>query len=102
MSDAGGQSIPGKMKEKHDAIVALLEPFCRERLNDEYRGLCLRLAGLLARKRPSPMVNGTAAGWACGIVRTIGWVNFLDDKTQKPHMKMSEVNEAFGVSNATG
>ncbi len=90
------------MKGKYDAITALLEPFCRERLNEEYRVICLRLAGLLARKRPSPLINGTAAGWACGIVRTIGWVNFLDDKTQKPHMKMSEVNEAFGVSNATG
>lgn len=33
MSD--GPSIPGKMKEKHDAIWALLEPFCRERLNGE-------------------------------------------------------------------
>jgi hypothetical protein len=90
------------MREKHDAIVGLIDTFCREHLNAEYLLLCRRLVGLLARKRPSPMVNGTAAAWACGIVRTIGWVNFLDDKTQQPHMKMAEVDHAFGVSTGTG
>jgi hypothetical protein len=97
-----GQSIPAKMREKHDAIVNPIDAFCREYLNDEYFGMCRRLAGVLARKRPSPIVNGTAAAWACGIVRTIGWVNFLDDKAQKPHMKMAEVDKAFGVSSGTG
>ena len=99
---ASGQSIPAKMQEKHGAIWALLEPFCRAHLNDEYQLMCQRLLGILARKRPSPLVNGTAAAWACGIVRTIGWVNFLDDKTQTPHMKMTDVDKIFGVSSGTG
>ena len=97
-----GQSIPAQMQDKHDAIWAMLEPFCRERLNEEYRLICRTLAGVLARKRPSPLVNGTAAAWACGIVRTIGWVNFLDDRTRTPHMKMTDVDKAFGVSSGTG
>jgi hypothetical protein len=96
------QSIPANMQEKHDAIMALIEPFCRERLNEEYLGVCRRLAGMLARKRPSPLVNGTAAAWACGIVRTVGWVNFLDDPSQKPHIKMTEIDKVFGVSSGTG
>ena len=98
----GGQAVPAKMREKHDAIVKLIETFCRAHLNDEYLGMCRRLAGVLARKRPSPMVNGTAAAWACGIVRTIGWVNGLDDSTQKLHVKMTDVDKAFGVSSGTG
>ena len=96
------QSVPAKMKEKADGIRALVEPFCRERLNEEYLEVCGRLLGVLARKRPSPLVNGTSAAWACGVVRTIGWVNFLDDSTQKPHMKMTEIDKAFGVSSGTG
>ena len=100
MSD--GPSIPGKMKEKYDAIWSLLEPFCRERLNEEYQRLCQELLALLARKRPSPLVNGTPAAWACGIVRTIGWVNFLDDSTQKPYMKLTDIDKVFGVSSGTG
>lgn len=98
----GSQSVPAKMQEKHGAIMGLIETFCREHLNEEYLGMCRRLAGLLARKRPSPIINGTAAAWACGIVRSIGWVNFLDDPTQKPHMKMTSVDKAFGVSSGTG
>lgn len=97
-----GQSIPARMLEKHDAIASLLDQFSREQLNDEYRLLCRRLLGVLARKRPSPLFNGTPAAWACGIVRTIGWVNFLDDKTRKPCMKMTDVDKAFAVSSGTG
>jgi hypothetical protein len=40
--------------------------------------------------------------WACGIVRTIGWVNFLDDRSQKPHMKLTAVDKALGVGESTG
>ena len=90
------------MMEKHDAIVALMDQFSRERLNEEYRLVCRTLAGVLARKRPSPLVNGTVAAWACGILRTIGWVNFLDDNTRTPHVKMTDVDKAFGVSSGTG
>ena len=99
---SGDQAVPAKMREKYDAVMKLLEPFCRSHLNDEYFVVIRRLLGVLARKRPSPLVNGTAAAWACGIVRTIGWVNFLDDPTQKPHMKMADVDKAFGVSSGTG
>ena len=95
-------SIPAKMQPQHDAIVALTDAFCQERLTKEYRVKCRQLAASLARKRPSPLVNGTPPAWACGIVRVIGWVNFLDDKTQAPHLKMTEIDERFGVSSATG
>jgi hypothetical protein len=98
----GGQSIPAKMQPKYDVIWALVESFCRAHLNEEYQVACQRLLGVLARKRPSPLVNGTAAAWACGVVRTIGWVNFLDDPTQKPHMKMMSVDKELGVSSGTG
>lgn len=96
------ESIPAKMREKHDAIWALVEPFCRERLDDEYLELCRLLLGRLACSRPSPLVSGTVAAWACGIVRTVGFVNFLDDRNQKLHMKLAEVDKAFGVSSGTG
>lgn len=99
---SGTAAIPENMRGKHDAIAALIDDFCRRHLNEEYHGLCRRMLSTLARKRPSPLVNGTAAAWACGIVRTIGWVNFLDDKEQQPHMKMAEVDKAFGVSSGTG
>ena len=71
-------------------------------MTDEYADLCRRLAEKLGRKRPSPLLSGNPNTWACGIVRTIGWVNFLDDKSQTPHMKLTAIDKAFGVGESTG
>jgi hypothetical protein len=84
------------------AITGLIDPFCRQHLNDEYAVLCRKLAEKLARKRPSPLLRGTPSTWASGIVRTIGWVNFLGDPSQTPHMKMTDIDQGFGVSPASG
>jgi Domain of unknown function (DUF6398) len=85
-----------------EEITGLVDAFCREHLNEEYALLCRRLTEKLARKRPTPLVSGKPNTWACGIVRTIGWVNFLDDCTQKPHMKLTAIDKAFGVGASTG
>ena len=95
-------SVPAAVRPVHDEVIALIDAFCREHLNEEYEGLCRTLAGALARKRPSPLLGGKTTTWACGIVRTIGWVNFLDDRSQKPHMKLTAVDRAFGVAESTG
>jgi hypothetical protein len=79
----------------------MIRQFCAEHLNDEYADLCCSLAQRLARKRPSPLVKGKPNSWACGIVRAIGHVNFLDDPSQQPHLKSSQIDEAFGVSEST-
>lgn len=93
----------GKAKSQSIEVIAgLVDAFCREYLNDEYAELCRRLTEKLARKRPSPLVSGRPNTWACGIVRTIGWVNFLDDRSQKPHMKLTAIDKAFGVGESTG
>ncbi len=99
---AGDPSIPAAVRPAHHAIVTLIDAFCGEHLDDEYQRLCRRLAGVLARKRPSPLLSGKPTSWASGIVRTIGWVNFLGDPSQTHHMKMTDIDEGFGVSEATG
>jgi hypothetical protein len=93
-------------KEQRDevlrAIIGLIDPFCREHLNEEYAVLCRKLAEKLARKRPSPLLHGSPNTWASGIVRTVGWVNFLDDKTQTPHMRLRDIDAGFGISESSG
>jgi hypothetical protein len=96
---------PPSKEEKDEVlrvIIGLIDPFCREHLNEEYAVLCRKLAEKLARKRPSPLLHGKPESWASGIVRTIGWVNFLGDPSQTPHMKMTDIDEGFGVSPASG
>jgi hypothetical protein len=93
--------IPAAAQPVHDAIVALTDAFCREHLNAEYAALCRKLAGVLARKRPSPLLRSRPHIWACVIVRVIGEVNFLDDNSQTPHLNLTDIDREFGVSPAT-
>lgn len=90
------------VREVQSAIVGMTDQFCRDHLNEEYAALCRKLAEKLARKRPSPLLQGRPNTWACGIVRTIGMVNFLDDRSQQPHMKLTAIDKAFGVGESTG
>ncbi len=83
-------------------IIELIDRFCREHLNEEYADLCRALARKLARKRPSPLVSGSVSAWASGIVRTIGWVNFLHDKSQSPTMRLGDIDAHFGIGESTG
>ena len=64
--------------------------------------MCRRLTLALARKRPTPLARGRKEVWACGIVRTIGWANVLDDPKQSPYMKLIDIDPKFGVANSTG
>jgi len=95
-------SIPAPAQSAYEAIVSMTDAFCGDHLNEEYAELCRNLALKLARKRPSPLVSSQPTIWACGVVRTIGWVNYLDDRCQQPHMKLTAIDKAFGVGESTG
>jgi len=95
-------SSSGEAKAIVGELIEMTDAFCKRFLNGEYAGLCRKLAETLARKRPSPLLQGKLKAWASGIVRTIGWVNFLHDPSQKPHMRLSFIDQAFGVGESTG
>lgn len=95
----GNYSIPAEVMQ---TILDFIEPFCLEPLNEEYAEVCRKLAEKLDLKRPLLLPSGHAHTWASGIVRTIGWVNFLGDPTQTPHVKMTDIDESFGVSENSG
>ncbi len=101
-ADITGMKVPIALRDDVAQVAALTDGFCTEHLDDEYRALCRQLIEKLARKRPSPLDSGKPTTWACGIVRTIGWVNFLDDRSQNPHMKLTAIDKAFGVGESTG
>ena len=96
------EKVPTKMQEKFDAIVALTDAVCEEHLNEEYAQLARQATAALCRKRPSPLLSGRVSSWACGIIYALGFVNFLFDKSQDPHMTAAELCAAFGVAKGTG
>ncbi|MFT4312769.1 MAG: DUF6398 domain-containing protein [Candidatus Woesearchaeota archaeon] len=95
-------NVPKEMQERFEEVSRIIVEFCEEKLNEEYKELCLQLCASLCRKRPSPVVSGKANTWACGIVHAIGMVNFLFDSTQKPHIKSRDLYKWFGIAESTG
>lgn len=94
--------VPKSMQSKFDAIVALTNAFCQDHLTEEYTQLARQATAVLCRKRPSPLAKGCANTWACGIVYALGFVNFLFDKSQDPHLSAADLCEGFGVSKSAG
>ena len=90
------------MLGRYRDLTALTDAFCHERLNDDYAELARRALAALCRKRPSPVLSGRANTWACGVIYALGQVNFLDDKSMIPFLRMQDVCTGFGVSPSTG
>ncbi len=98
-------SKPTSKEDKDDSlrvVIGLIDQFCKEHLNEEYAVLCRELAEKLGRKRPSPLLQGSPNAWASGIVRAVGWVNFLHDKSQTPYMRATDIDHYFGTSSSSG
>ena len=82
-------------------IIAATDRLCTEHLDAEYAELCRKLVDELARKRPSPLARGEPRVWAGAVLYTVGGVNFLFDKTQRPHWTTDELARASGVGKST-
>ena len=94
------KKVPKDLRTRFTEIVAITDQFCDEQLTDEYKELSREMAVAICRKG-SPVVTGKAVSWAAGIISTLGWVNFLGDPSQKPHMRQEDIAKALGLSKAT-
>ena len=97
----GEPSVPAATKPTYDVIVGLRDRFCQAHLTHECQMLCRKLTAALARNHPTPVTRGKPEVWACAILRVIGWVNFLDDSSQTPHLKLTAIDQAFGAAEST-
>jgi hypothetical protein len=95
------QNVPKEMQARFDEITQLTDAFSQAYLNEEYAQLCRQLTATLCRKRPSPLSQGKATTWACGIIHALGMVNFLFDASQTPHIPASQIWDYFGLSSST-
>lgn len=93
--------VPKLMIEKYNEIAEIITQFSKEKLNEEYQELCLKVLAKLCRKRPSPLLKGKIDTWACGIVYAIGSNNFIFDKSQGINMTATEIAQWFGLSKST-
>ncbi|MBQ9065483.1 MAG: hypothetical protein IJ123_08560 [Blautia sp.] len=94
-------SVPKALQAKYDELAAIIEPYCDEYMNEEYKALCLHALEKLCRKRPSPLTSGRANTWAAGIIYAIAQNNYIFDKSQPVHMNAEELVEPLGLAKST-
>jgi hypothetical protein len=92
--------MPMPLRERFAEIVDLTDKFCVQHLNNEYGSICRKLAMAVCRAG-ALVTTGKPTSWACGIVYSAGWVNFLTDPNNSPHMRTEDIAKGFGVSLAT-
>lgn len=99
--DIGKYRIPRALRHEAQEIFKLTEPFCAEYLDTEYGELCRRLVARLARKRPSPLLRGDLRIWAGAVIYTVGSLNFLFDRSQRPHLTGNQLSALTGIPKST-
>jgi hypothetical protein len=100
-ADLAALRIPAALHGRAREILAITSRACIEHLDDEYARACRELVGRLARKRPSPLMRGDTRIWAAGAIYTVGRINFLFDRSQRPHMTADELAARLGVVKTT-
>jgi hypothetical protein len=93
--------IPAALRHDVEQIFELTDPFCAEHLDAEYAELVRKLVAKLARKRPSPLLRGDLRNWAAGAIHAVGSVNFLFDRSQRPHLTGNDLSHLTGVPKST-
>jgi len=88
-------------QEKEQKLIEMVSAFCDEKLNKEYKNLCIVLIKKMGRKRTVPFVTGKLEIWASAVINAIGSINFLFDKSFKPYISASDIYEYFGTKNST-
>jgi hypothetical protein len=96
------ESVPQDMQEIFNDITERINVFCKQYLNEEYADISHKLTAALCRKRPSPLLRGQPRVWAAGIIHALGYVNFLFDPSNSPHIIVSDLFAHFDVSKSTG
>jgi hypothetical protein len=93
--------IPAALRADVAQIFAFTDSFCSEHLDAEYGGLVRKLVAKLARKRPSPLARGDLRIWAAAAIHVVGSVNFLFDRSQRPHLTGDDLSALTGVPKGT-
>lgn len=92
--------VPEALQPRFREIAAIIDRFCEERLDAEFREVCRRMLACFCQPETN-IHRGKAASWAAGIVYQAGQINNLTNSRSRPHCKSDEIAKGCGVSVAT-
>jgi len=78
-------------------LNGLVSKFIEKYLDEEYGEIVINVIARLSRKHPAPFLKGRPEIWAAAIIKSVGCVNFLFDKSTNPYVSMETICEYFGV-----
>lgn len=99
---AKSTKVPAAQQDNYMRLTTLTDDFCAQHLTEGYAELARSAIAALCRKRPSPLGNGRANSWACGVIYAIGQLNFLFDKSNNPSMTATDLCAHFNLTASTG
>jgi len=70
---------------KTEVVKQLINNYCKEELNEDYRQICIKLYVDLIEYDPVILNRGNDSIWAAAIIWAIGSINFLNDKFSEPY-----------------
>ena len=89
------------VQEYTEKLIQMTNGFCERYLDEEYKELCEKLIRKMSRKRVVPFLSGKIEIWAAAVVYALGGINFLFDKSSKPHATPDDICNYFGTSKST-
>jgi len=87
--------------EKKKILIEQVSSFCNEKLDAEYRELCLKMIEKLSRKREVPFLSGKLEIWAAAVIYAIGQINFLFDKSFTPYVSPDDICNFFKTTKSS-
>lgn len=87
--------------EKTQKLIKMTSDYCNKYLDDDCKHLCEKLIRKMSRKRSVPFIYGRLEIWASAVVYSLCTINFLFDKSSKPHTNTTDVFTYFNTSRST-
>ena len=87
--------------EKREKLTQMVEEFCDEYLNDDYKELSLKLIEKMALKKSIRYHKGKLEVWASAIIYSISQVNSLFDDSNEVHITRKDILNYFKASQTT-
>ena len=88
-------------EHKVNEIENILTIFCRSKLNNYYKDICLNILKDLASHPNNPLKRGKVNIWAAGIVCAVSQFTPMFEKYETTHTSIKEVCFFFDVKNPT-
>ena len=81
--------------DKHEKLTEMVEAFCREYLNDDYKRLCLKLIEKMAERKSVPYERGKLEVWASAVIYAVSQINSLFDGENENHITRKDITSYF-------